>query len=106
MGSFWSTGPIEAERFEDTGGARRVLKSGLRRELRHELVAYWLGVTPSEMPWQRNESFSVIWTTKSAYESELGLMIKTDIEKMFGILEQLKSRHLFDERMAKGTFPR
>jgi len=96
---------VEVERFQETGGSGGCWSGESDASFRHELVAYWVGVKPSEMPWQPNESFNVVWTTKSAYERELGSLIEANRVKMLGTLQQLQSHHLFDERMADGTFP-
>lgn len=96
---------VEAERIEETGRRGECWNDESDASFRHELLAYWLGVKPLEMPWQPEESYNVLWTTKSAYEGELGSILETSRSKMLETLQQLKTRHLFDERMANGSFP-
>jgi hypothetical protein len=96
---------VEVERIEETGGRGGCWNYEPDASFRHELLAYWLGVKPLEMPWQPEESYNVLWTTKSAYERELGSILETSRGKMLDTLQQLKTRHLFDERMSHGRFP-
>jgi hypothetical protein len=90
---------VDAERFEETGGRGGCWSHDSDASFRHELLAYLLGVKPDKMPWQPEESINVVWTTKSAYERELGSIVETERGKMLGTLQQLKNRNLFDERM-------
>jgi hypothetical protein len=97
---------VEAVRFRDTGGRGGCWRHESDASFRHELLAYWLRVKPDKMTWQPEESFNVVWTTKSAYERELGSIIESERVKMIDTLQQLKKRNLFDVRMDDGTFPR
>jgi hypothetical protein len=72
---------------------------------RHELIAYWLGVRPSEMQWKPYESTTVKWSTKAAYERELGAWLEADRVRMSGFLQQLRERGLLGENVAYEKFP-
>lgn len=63
---------------------------------RHELMAYWLGVSPADMKWQPAESHTIVWTTQAAYESELGTVTEQQRIKMLDSFERLHERDLLE----------
>jgi hypothetical protein len=42
---------------------------------RHRLIAHWLGVTPRDVPWQPQQSVSIVWTNLADYNQQLGAAI-------------------------------
>lgn len=72
---------------------------------RHELVAYWLGLKTSDMPWKPEETLNVVWTTKIAYQREVGAFVEADRAKMSATLMMLKEQKLLNENEIDRTFP-
>ncbi len=68
---------------------------------RHELIAYWLGMKPHDMPWQPEESAGIVWTTKAAYESELGHIVEQQRFKMMDTVERLHERDLLEPHLGR-----
>ena len=96
---------MEALRYEENRGWGECTTPQSDASFRHELVAYWLGIEPEKMTWQPDQTFDVVWTTRSAYEREVGAQIEEDRVKMSRTLQQLLNRRLIDEKMIDGSFP-
>lgn len=96
---------IWAGRFEENSGWGECSNWKSDAAFRHELVAYWLGIEPKEMLWQPYQSLNVVWTTKPAYEREVGAYLEEDRAKMSDTLRQLLNRQFLDEKTPEGTFP-
>jgi hypothetical protein len=96
---------ISAVRRKESAGWEECSSQQTDAQFRHELIAYWLGVTPSEMQWKPYESTTVKWSTKAAYERELGAWLEADRVRMSGVLQQLRERGLLGENIAYEKFP-
>lgn len=96
---------IYAERREENSGWGECSTPQSDAAFRHELVSYWLGVKPSEMSWQPEQSLDIVWTKESAYEREMGSFLEKDRIRMSSTLLQLRDRRLLDAKMIDGTFP-
>jgi len=96
---------IEAERHEENSGWGGCTTPQSDAAFRHELLAYWLEIKPRNMAWQPAQSFTIVWTTKAAYEKEVGLLVEADRVAMSDTRQQLRHRGLLDEQMIDGTFP-
>jgi hypothetical protein len=97
---------VSAERFEEGRGPSRCSFLQSDNAFRHELVAYWLGVKPGDMPWQPDQSFAIAWTTKAAYEKQIDSIIESDRTVVSDTILQLQHRGLLDQQITGGTFPR
>jgi hypothetical protein len=73
---------------------------------RHRLIAYWLGVKDKEMTWHPVESFTIVWTNKTAYQKQLGEIIEAQREKLHATVEALRRKGLLSEREAAIVAPR
>lgn len=62
----------------------------LNPSTRHRLLAHWLGVPEREMSWQPVESFTIVWTTNTAYQNQLGKIIESERLKLYGTVESLR----------------
>lgn len=97
---------VSAERFEEGRGPSRCSFLQSDNAFRHELVAYWLGVKPGDMPWQPDQSFAITWTTNAAYEKQIDSIIESDRAIVSDTILQLQHRGLLDQQIIDGTFPR
>ena len=96
---------MEASRYEENRGWGECTTPQSEADFRQELVAYWLGIEPNKMLWQSEQTFDVVWTTRPAYERDLGAYIEDDRIKMSQTLRKLLDRQLIDEKMIDGSFP-
>lgn len=96
---------IWAGRYEENSGWGACSNWKPDAAFRHELIAYWLGIEPEEMAWQPYQSLNVVWTTKSAYEREIGAYLEEDRAKMSDTLRRLLDRQFLDEKTTEKTFP-
>ena len=69
----------------------------LNPSTRHRLLAHWLGISEREMPWQPVDSFIIVWTNNTAYQSQLGKIIESERLKLHGTVEALRHRGLLRE---------
>jgi hypothetical protein len=96
---------IEAERYEENRGWGGCTTPQSDAAFRHELLAYWLGVEQRDMPWQPTQTVTIVWTTRTAYESQLGSFIEADRAAVSDTQLQLRRRGLLNDQMINGTFP-
>jgi len=73
---------------------------------RHRLIAHWLGVKEKEMSWQPVEDFTIVWTDKAAYQTQLGEITETQREKLHSTVESLRQRGFLTEDEAAMVAPR
>jgi hypothetical protein len=63
---------------------------------RHELIAYWLGMDPADMPWMAEDSRAIVWSTQEGYERELGTVMEQQRLKMLDSYQRLRERGLLE----------
>jgi len=96
---------VLAVRFEENRGRSRCSFGGSNDTFRHELIAYWLGIAPKDMPWQPYQSLTIGWTSKTAYEKQIDSVVQSDRAVVSDTLLQLRHRGLLNEQMPNRTFP-
>ena len=96
---------VEAYRYAENRGGGGCISSQSDASFRHELVAYWLGIEPSKMQWQAEQSLDVVWVNKSSFQRELGAFLEEDRVRMSETRRGLVKRGLLDEQDIDGTFP-
>lgn len=58
----------------------------------HELIAFWLGVKPQDMTWWPVQNFGIKWTSKAAYQQQVGEIIESEREKLRATVATLQQR--------------
>ena len=96
---------IHADRYDENRGGGGCWTPQSDAAFRHELIAYWLGIKTNDMKWQPEESLDVVWTTKAAYERQVGAFLEEDRVRMLGTRHQLLGKGLLDEHHIDSTFP-
>jgi hypothetical protein len=96
---------IEAYRYEENRGSGGCISPQSDASMRHELIAYWIGVRPIEMEWQPEQNLTLEWSTVSEYKKELGTFLEEDRAKMSETRLSLQKRGLLDEQMIDASFP-
>jgi hypothetical protein len=87
-------------RGKENGGVGSCEGSGvqpLNSQTRHRLLAYWLGIPEGAMSWTPQESFTIMWTNKIAYQSQLGAIVETEREKLNATIDALRHRGFLRE---------
>jgi len=59
--------------------------AGLDQRTRHQIVAYWLGQSPSKMKWELSKSVAVVWTNRAGFDSTVGRLVEAE-EESFGVI--------------------
>jgi hypothetical protein len=96
---------IEAERYAENRGWGGCSTRQSDAVFRHELIAYWIGMKPQDMAWQPDQSFTIVWSTKRAYEQQVGSLIEASRAAMSSTRLKLEHRGLLGEQEIDGTFP-
>jgi hypothetical protein len=96
---------VVAYRFEENLGWGSCWRNESDAAFLHELVAYWLGMKASSMPWKPEETLDIVWTTRKDYEQEIGAFVEADRAKMSATVFKLKEKKLLDKLEIDGTFP-
>lgn len=73
---------------------------------RHKIIAYWLGVPEKEMTWQPVELFTIVWTTKTEYQRQLGEIVDAERGKLNATVVALRQRGLIKEDEAARYAPK
>jgi hypothetical protein len=69
----------------------------LNAATRHRLLAYWLGVPEKEMTWKAHEVATILWTTQSEYENELGRVVNEHRRNLEATVKALVQKGLLKE---------
>jgi hypothetical protein len=96
---------VVAYRYPENRGGGGCISRQSDASFRHELVANWLGIEPSKMKWQPEQSLDVVWVNKTSYQRELGAFLEEDRAKMSETLRGLVKQGLLDEQNLDGAFP-
>jgi hypothetical protein len=98
---------IYSWRVKENGGGGMCASGGvqpLNPQTRHRLLAYWLGISESEMQWQPVENFTIVWTNKIASQGQLGAIVESQRQKLDATVRAL--RHLGFLRGDEAAMPR
>ena len=87
---------ISAKRVDANGPAGECSTGYPDAAFRHELIASWLGIKPDEMPWTPDESRVIVWTTRAAYERDLGAATEEQRSKMRETFDRLHELNLLE----------
>ncbi len=78
----------------------------LNAKTRHGLIAHWLGVDPKEMPWQPEQTQTIVWTSQQQYLHDLGVEIDAQRALLHTTVESLRSVNLLTDNEAATVQPR
>jgi len=101
LGSYW----VSAERFEENRGPYRCSFGPSNDAFRHELIAYWLGITPADMPWQPYQTVTIVWTSKIGYDWQVNSITESSRAAVSKTILQLRRRGLLDDQAVDENFP-
>ncbi len=91
---------------ENRGSGSCYFVRPLDSRTRHELIAYWLGVTPAEMAWHPVKDVIIVWTDKDAYEKRLGEIVESQREILQGTSQALGERKLMNDNEVATIAPK
>ncbi len=97
---------VVAQRHEEGSGWGACNGGQSEATLRQQLIAYWLGINPRDMPWQLDKSLTISWTTRSAYERELGSLVEKQRAKMMDTFLKLQTLGLLNRQSSDAMVPR
>lgn len=72
----------------------------------HNLIAYWLGIKPEDMPWQPEMTVGIKWAGKAAYQRKLGEIVESERQTLRGTVASLRKRGLLTDDEASGIAPK
>ena len=72
----------------------------------HQMIAYWTGVQPQDMPWQPLRSVGIKWSGKTEYQQQLAKLVDSERRAMQDTVVALRKRGLVTAEEASMIGPR